>query len=400
MRRTAVFIAMLILSLTPLRGQVMDAAHMNVTARTYYTRFFNSLQIVDNMLERNGYPTYDVALGFSARPEDRSPYAEAFNFPTAGVGFSLAPLSTLPYKDKSHFSDFYTAYAFFESDILRTRRVSLGYMFKLGAAYSHDTYDPVENPDNRIVSSQIMAFIAAGGYLHYRLTDHLETGLEALAWHHSNARLGLPNNGLNEYAAGAFLRYHITEPYTGPRSRKTEKLFDRGLSWDVYAAGGGHCCAAEWEVYNKNVPAAKDRAKGVRCWPKATVGVGAMYRYSLMGSAGVHMEGFWNSNIEALRHCDPILYGEEEAAGLDYRRWALGIAAMQEFHYGRFSADIAMGVYLYKRLGLKEDMSPFYQRVGIRYYFPSLGGMFLSASCKAHYFSRAEYMEFGIGFRL
>ncbi|MBR5987436.1 MAG: hypothetical protein IK037_02600 [Clostridia bacterium] len=78
----------------------------------------------------------------------------------------------------------------------------------------------------------------------------------------------------------------------------------------------------------------------------------------------------------------------------------MGISAVQQVHYRNFTAWIQVGAYLYKHIGVAEQHSVSYQRIGGKYHFPKLANTYLGFSCKSHYFSRAASLDFILGVRI
>ena len=91
-------------------------------------------------------------------------------------------------------------------------------------------------------------------------------------------------------------------------------------------------------------------------------------------------------------HLNPMDY--------DYQPVAFGVSAIQQVHYGNFTAWMQIGAYIYKHLGVREQEGYTYQRFGGKYVFPQLGNMYLGIACKCHYFSRATSLDFTLGIRI
>lgn len=65
-------------------------------------------------------------------------------------------------------------------------------MLEAGITTSPGSYDPLENPNNMVQSSLLMAYFGAGFFWEYLLGRHWSAGIEAMYRHQSNGRLSLP----------------------------------------------------------------------------------------------------------------------------------------------------------------------------------------------------------------
>ena len=163
----------------------------------------------------------------------------------------------------------------------------------------------------------------------------------------------------------------------------------------VFGAGGPHKCNAEY--YADQLLPPEDRSDPYTTWFKGSAGAEAAWRYCRRTSTAIQVELHYISNTERLKVCDLAMYGRQEGI---YSPWAPGIAAAQEFYLGPFSAGAGMGVYLWRHVGIHEDHSRFYQKVFLRYYPPVLRSVYMGISMRAHTFSRADYLEFCLGWIL
>jgi hypothetical protein len=108
----------------------------------------------------------------------------------------------------------------------------------------------------------------------------------------------------------------------------------------------------------------------------------------------IQAELHYISNTVALQKSDNILYG---AAERSYSPWAPGLAIIQDFYIGSFTAGVGLGAYLFREVGIHENHGRLYQKVNIRYYPDFLPSFFAGISLRVHEFSRADYFEFSVG---
>ena len=121
-----------------------------------------------------------------------------------------------------------------------------------------------------------------------------------------------------------------------------------------------------------------------------------MWKLTDVFSTGVDAELNYSSDTEHLERYDVILHGMKSDRG--YNPFYFGIASANELFLGRnVSMMICLGAYLYRELGIQEDISRLYQKLGGRYYFDRFGNTFIGFNVRAFNFGRADNMDFYIG---
>lgn len=354
-------------------------------------RFTDVKYITDLVQEPRVYGTFDVGIGWKTSGAE----AARYNYPRVGVGVSYATLGQCNFTPGSRMGDSFSLYGFFMRDLVQTGWFSAGYSIELGAALMTHPYDKYSNPLN-VVYGGPMTFHAKGGiYALAQVTDRLALGIEATYRHNSSCRLFIPNRGVNAYGCSISARYSIgnrtLEPGSGPASDPDLPLNAR---WrvSVFGAGGIHKCNAEY--YADQLLPPEERSDPYTPWFKGSAGLEATWRYCRRTSTALQLEVHYIANTEILKVCDERMYGSKD---LEYSPWAPGIGFVQELYLGPFAAGAGAGVYLYRKVGIHEDHSRFYQKVYLRYYPPFLRSWFAGISMRAHTFNRADYLEFSVG---
>lgn len=345
----------------------------------------------DEMMSTYVYPAGSVEIGYQTTEED-SPFAALYGFPNVGIGLGWDGLSSLHYNGLSRLDDIFNLYGFAERTLLQGKRVSLDFLFDLGAGFNRSLYDPETNPLNRNFNSYLVIFVSGGLSMHVALTDRLEAGVAAQLNHYSTGRLAYPNGGLNNPVAYLSLRYRNMKRPTGRGAVKPFQEAPERFFYEVYAGGGVHRCAREWIAFGTTEP-----------WAQFSFGASANWRYRPHLSTGVAVDLFDAPTrfLDRLEECERKLYGDEtiDAYG-PYKPLSGGIGLVQHLHYGRFSAFATVGAYVYRHNGYRDQRGKLYQKVGLKYVLPGRSGLFVAADCKAHGFSRAAMMEVTVGVRL
>ena len=382
--------AQLLLLCTPLKGQE-EHRRWNVTASGGAGYMLREPGRFDKLARSFFYPTADLRIGYYTSSDDPSSYASLCGFPNIGIGVNWKGVSHFDWVGKSHLSDLVSLYGFFERDFIRTRKFSFGYDFSLGVAFNSAVYDKDNNPENVIFSSAVLAYLAPGLHLSFRPTPHLQLGLAGVLTHMSTGRLAYPNSGFNGLDVVASARYAMAEPRVREREHLEKPAFPKHMLYEVFAGYGAHRCAQEFEATGKTTP-----------WPTYTFGASACYQYIPTLSSGLCMDFFYfpKSFLQCVAGSERILHPQLHPEEYDYRPLSMGISAVQQLHYGNFTAWFQVGVYLYKHLGVAEQDGVLYQRIGGKFVFPKLANAYVGFSCKSHHFSRAASLDFILGVRI
>ena len=135
--------------------------------------------------------------------------------------------------------------------------------------------------------------------------------------------------------------------------------------------------------------------------PRVGVAIDAVYRYCQLCSTGFAMDFGYHWDSAMLRSSDTVIYGSKavkEGPGYSPFNWALGF--IHEFHYGNFAAFCGCSRYLFRKVGIHENQARFFQRAGMRFYFPRLSNTFLGMCIRATKFNNADFFEFQMGIRI
>ena len=350
-----------------------------------------------------GFNSYTLEWDFVTRGNEGS-FAAAYNHPVFAIGLAYNGLDEVKFLSKNgHYSGMVAAYGLISRDLLRLGRFSGGYDLSLGLSYSSGYYDPLENSANWFFSSPFLFYVAGGGHITWQAARRLDLVADISVRHNSSARFAYPNGGLNYWGGGLSARYHFQDrPYNKRRGARTQRIadseYEKGWSYEFYAGGGVHACAAEWLATSKTVDRETLAATRLRRWPMGSLGFDAIYRMTGRFALGATANAFYCSNMDALRWSDGVIYGEEAASAASYAPFSFGIGAVQEVFYKRTAFYLQEGYYLYRKAGIHGDHGRIYERAGLRLYPEWLDPLFISVSIKAHRF-KADYMDFTVGIR-
>lgn len=372
-------------------GNLLHAQHQwNITVQGGVGTIANTFEGYNQMLSSSHYPVTDIRIGYQTNENDH-PYAELYGYPNVGFSFGWMGLSALQYNVESHLGSVVNMSGFFEGDFLRTKRFSIGIDGQIGFGLTKVIHDPNYNSLNTTVSSPLLIFARAALKAKFRFTRRLEVGADLHVEHCSTGYLSCPNRGLNGSGASLSLRYYNMPP---PRAKFQPESWPkvRRIFGEVYVGGGLHRSITEWEVFGTSTP-----------WPIFTAGGSINFRYIPQFSAGLNLD-MYNTDrgyLKRVEEFERVLYGDEAVDEYGhYDAFSCGLSLLLQFYYGNFTAFGNLGFYVHKHAGLHDQEGLLYQRVGMKFNFPKLEGLFLAIDCKAHKFTHASMMEFTVGIRI
>lgn len=250
-----------------------------------------------------------------------------------------------------------------------------------GLTYNLEPYDSESNPVNDAIGSPFAVYfdLNFGGSLKMTREMDLLYGIDFT--HFSNGRMTTPNFGYNMYGLNIGLRYHynadqkfvdrdvysdklLQARFDRPKKSKDIKLRENSI--EVYVAGG--------TVQN-------EEDKGTSKRYGIFVGVlDYRYRFNSMHGVVAGIDYFYDSSLE-------VDYPDKKDQTL------VGAHLGYDFMFGKMAVRLQGGGYLTDSKG----KSSTYIRTAFRYNITDW--LFAQIGLKTKKTSRADWVEFGIGFR-
>ncbi|MBP5398551.1 MAG: acyloxyacyl hydrolase [Bacteroidales bacterium] len=379
----------------------LDKEHLNVSAGGRYNHILNGQDIYGRLVKTYGSGQGGFEVGLDTHPSDSSWWAQAFNFPHLGLGFSYDHTGGLASYEGSKLGDFYNLYGSLQFDFFRVETFSLGMNIDVGVAYTPERYHYFTNPGNVYIGSRIEAIIGAGLEAKWRFLPQWEIALGGYLTHHSNGMTRVPNSGINQAGGGARLRYYLSAPEKYRKLDLAAPDFPRGWHWTVFAAAGVHSCDVERMAMEKQMTEGERPYDDNSTAParfRGILGTEAEWRYHRLLSTSIGLEG--NYAVNDYRMMDRVLKGQEDPRG--YSPFYVSVGITQHLHFENFSLHVGWGAYVFRKTGLSEDMDWHFQRIGVRYLLPSFktGRMYLGFDMRAHFLDRSYCLETTVGFKL
>lgn len=331
-------------------------------------------------------------------PSDSNAFDHSFHYPTLQVGimhgdFSGIRLQRFAPDYISHLGHAIAIYGGMQIDFLRRGRWSLGCDLQNGVAFFTKHYDYATNRDNEVIGSVATIYIGASIQTGFRFASQWSAGLSADFRHCSNGHITRPNLGTNTISGSLSLAYDLTQAAAdiqAPAPSEKEK-FRPKVFVDLSAGVSLKSLLEEFMV---------DPSGNIKTYPVLTAVVAPMVRYHRLHASGLQFDFMYGQYIPRVRKLDAIRGHDGEYR---YSPFIMGLALKHEIYYRHFSAHAGAGIYLRHRTGhyTATEESRLYQVLGLRYNIPATEDrLYVGYNVKAHHLSKADCMQFMIGYRL
>lgn len=362
------------------------------------------------MRGRDNY-TIGLRANYSTMPCDSDDFAADYNFPTLSVGlrYSINNGVTM-YRDKdrewpliepvdyeSRLGNIVTLYGMFTRPLYRTAKWELAYFLAAGIGYSKNKYNTYDAIDNELIGSRWLIYFGAGVNATYRFAPQwgLKAGLDF--YHHSNGALNRPNKGANILGPSLALCYQpYAEEVADAKGTFAPASFKSYWYCNITAGVGGKTMLEDWiDTQFGTAPGEENyRTDQFKSYVAYSLQADVMCRYARRWASGVGVDLFYGSYASHVEKKD-----KAKGRDLSHSPWSVGIAAKHQVYFRNLSLAMSLGYYLFREMGhnAKENEKRYYERIGIHYTFPSLGGLTIGGNVKAH-LTKADLTEFVVSY--
>ncbi|MGI9532941.1 acyloxyacyl hydrolase, partial [Lutimonas sp.] len=330
-------------------------------------------EVLDDALN-DGYGAAELRFGWQSK--DPEHWSSRYNYVTYGLGIysGLVGSTEIIGKPKAVFGFLNFPLSNRNSRNILEAGLSLGLTFNL------EPYDPKNNPTNDAIGSPLAVYFNLNFGGAYKLTRELDLLYGIDFTHFSGGRITTPNYGYNMYGLNLGMRYYynadqkfvdkdvyskdlLPARFEAPRPSKQLRL--RESSIEVYLAGGTVQNEDDKGTYNR--------------YGVFSSALDYRFKFNSMHAISTGVDFFWDGSLEPE-------YPETEDQTL------VGAHLGYDFLIGRMALRLQLGTYLTDDKG----KSPSYIRAGFRYDITKW--MFGQLSIKTQKTSRADWVEFGVGF--
>lgn len=339
-------------------------------------------------------------------PSDHDSYAKDYNYPSLSIGlrytmnnrvrFHRTPdlawdkIEEVPYD--SRLGNTLSLYGTFQRAIHRNKHWETSYSLSGGVGYTNKWYNKDNNIDNDFIGTPILIYFGAGIHQTYRFAREWGVRASLEFVHHSNGALYRPNKGSNCVGPSVGIVYYpYYETFIREHDSFQSALFKKFLYLDLTAGIGAKTLVEDWQITQFRTPKTDPnyRTGDFKRYATYSLQANLMYRYARRWASGIGIDAFYNTYAPHIEQLE-----QKEGNNIDCKPWSFGIAGKHETFFHNLSVNVALGTYLYRRMGSidRELGGRIYERIGVNYSFPSLNGLKLGINVKAHT-TKADFTE-------
>lgn len=339
-------------------------------------------------------------------PSDHDSYAKDYNYPSLSIGlrytmnnrvrFHRTPdlawdkIEEVPYD--SRLGNTLSLYGTFQRAIHRNKHWETSYSLSGGVGYTNKWYNKDNNIDNDFIGTPVLIYFGAGIHQTYRFAREWGVRASLEFVHHSNGALYRPNKGSNCVGPSVGIVYYpYYETFIREHDRFQSALFKKFLYLDITAGIGAKTLVEDWQITQFRTPKTDPnyRTGDFKRYATYSLQANLMYRYARRWASGIGIDAFCNTYAPHIEQLE-----RKEGNIIDCKPWSFGIAGKHETFFHNLSVNVALGTYLYRRMGSidRELGGRIYERIGVNYSFPSLNGLKLGINVKAHT-TKADFTE-------
>jgi len=360
-------------------------------------------------------PTMGFEIGYEMFTNHHSrDWHGFFNFPNTGVGAVFMNLG-----NDSILGNLFALYPYFNFPVINTKAFKLYVKTGAGVSYLtrtfnnalfvYDSSKSLLNQSNAAIGSKLNVWFTGGSNLEIPLFNGVSISAGAHWNHASNGSFLQPNSGLNMINFSAGISYFPQhQNYYKPVSRSFPDL-KRRWGIDLSVSGGVR------ELYYVDD----------QMFPTGSVVLSIHRQMGNRLRLGFAVDGFYDGVYAAVNSsADPskntskfkFTYLTED---LLVNRFRAGVSLQPEFVFGRLTAGIHVGLYLFNPIknlepyadakaaplnkpliyayNIEKEHGWLYTRASLKYLINK--HIFLNLGLKTH-LQKAEFIEWGIGYRL
>ena len=339
-------------------------------------------------------------------PSDHDSYAKDFNYPSLSIGlrytmnnrvrFHRTPdlawdkIEEVPYN--SRLGNTLSLYGTFQRAIHRNKHWETSYSLSGVIGYTNKWYNKDNNIDNDFIGTPVLIYFGAGIHQTYRFAREWGVRASLEFVHHSNGALYRPNKGSNCVGPSVGIVYYpYYETFIREHDSFQSALFKKFLYLDLTAGIGAKTLVEDWQITQFRTPKTDPnyRTGDFKRYATYSLQANLMYRYARRWASGIGIDVFYNTYAPHIEQLE-----QKEGNNIDCKPWSFGIAGKHETFFHNLSVNVALGTYLYRRMGSidRELGGRIYERIGVNYSFPSLNGLKLGINVKAHT-TKADFTE-------
>lgn len=299
-----------------------------------------------------------------------------------------------------HLGNPFALYGLIGFNFLHTKVFSLKSELALGFSGIWQTYDN-EHRYNVAVSSPVETYIHADLEGYFSINQHWQVNLGASFIHFSNGNLRQPNKGINILTPALGITYipkqltHINRKLLDNDNNKVkDKIESFKPHWqsqyNIYFAQKG--MYVFYEKPDNSGAMQEDTARGV--YPIVGLQARCLRKFAINHALGLGFDLTYNESIG--KNEETYYYPNNYKDNISKsQHLTFSTFLSYEYNIHRLSFMLEPGIYIYR---YKDSYLPqVFERINIRYQFNY--GIFAQLGIRAYDFRKADYLEFGLGYR-
>jgi len=227
---------------------------------------------------------------------------------------------------------------FIEFGVFNRKKKDMSVLVGMGASYFNTKYDPIENPFNQAIVTDVTWAFRASFIYTFLQTEKLDYRFGVTYSHHSNGHTRLPNQGLNSFLGS--LSVDIKNPYRLPITQTTDRPTPEKSKQDYFSFRYGSGRNSLALAFNDKKAVQTFAGEYGRIFNNTfKIGLGAYYR-------------FYEHYYDYIRGNESLVQDGMEFEDLkDNPRWnasALGLYINGEVLLNHFGIEAQIGANLFK----------------------------------------------------
>lgn len=313
----------------------------------------------------------DLRIGWQTRGSKA--WHHALNLPYYGIGSY-----NLVFSNEEEIGYPSAVYFFFGAPFTRRSKSSFDFEFSFGLSYNWKPFDQIDNPFNLAIGSYKNAYIDAKIKYEWYFSKRFSLNSGLRVTHFSNGALRHPNAGINMLAPSVGVKYDIVSKDPIPLSHiKNQKVktFDE---FNISITSGKRSVKDTYTINHKMVSLVNISFEYLRP-------AGDIFKYGIGLDLGIDE----NRNLNILGNNVSLAARKDQLFS--------GLTAIGQFRANRLGVHAGFGYEIANNNKIYFSNN-LYQRIGLRYYL--LDHLFAGIAIKAINFSKADYIEWTVGYSI
>ncbi len=380
--------------------------YISLQAQTEKNYTFNAEFIYGNILKHTKHlenlvdgPVMGGELSVEWQTMGEKPWHQYFRFPAIGIG-----LVGLDLGNSQQLGQLLAIYPYLNMRLINRPYLKVNLKGGAGVSFLNKRFDNTAtdladlNTGNAAIGSIVNVYFAGGANVEIPVSKAFSAVVSA-GWNHaSNGSFYQPNSGINMLNVSVGVKYNpVYKLQYEPVKRHVRNLPQKFIV-EVIASGGAR------ELYYKDD----------KMYPTGSVVLAAYRQIGNVLRIGIGLDGFYDGVYDGTTKFERTYLKDNKLEN----KIRAGVSLQPELVFGRLTAGIHLGIYMYNPLknlepytqaeagelnkplvykyNIEQEDGWFYSRAALKYLLTD--HTFVSLGLKTH-LQKAEFIEWGLGYR-